>query len=180
MAGGRSQIAGAVRRVLPATRHLRSATCFLACVLALSAHAQQSKLKQIEVERKYWNAPASRGGGAIDAGKSVVDASTRIFHLGWNYEWGHGNHNRCDAMMKIDLAGDDVHVTVTADWDTQGFTTAREYFISAGSAFDRPQCKPNGMCHAVVESTIKGDDVKSSVLFGEDGGSIEVRLVYVQ
>lgn len=148
-----------------------------ALLLAL-ALAQPPQLKQIEVERKYWNAPASRGGGAIERGKSLADPSTRTFHLGWNYEWGHDNHNRCDATLKIELAGDDVHVTMTADWDTQGFTTPREYFISAGSAFERPQCATNGVCHATVETTMKASDVKGSVVFGEDGGSIELRFVY--
>ena len=147
-------------------------------LLLAVALAQPPHLKQIEVERKYWNAPASRGGGAIESGKSTVDPSTRTFRLGWNYEWGHGNHNHCDAVMKIERAGDDVKVTMTADWDTRGFANGREYFISAGSSFDRPQCAPNGTCHATVESTMKASDVKGSVVFGEDGGSIELRFVY--
>jgi hypothetical protein len=147
-------------------------------LLLAVALSQPPHLKQIEVERKYWNAPASRGGGAIESGKSSVDPATRTFHLGWNYEWGKGNHNRCDAVMKIDFVGnDDVKVTMTADWDTHGFANGREYFISTGSVFDRPQCAPNGTCHATIESTMKASDVKGSVVFGEDGGSIELRFV---
>ena len=147
-------------------------------LLLAVALSQPPRLKLIEVERKYWNAPASRGGGAVESGKTSVDPSTRTFPLGWNYVWGKGNHNRCDATMKIDFISDDeVKVTMTAEWDTQGFTAGREYFISAGSRFDRPQCAPNGICHATVESTMKASDVKGSVVFGEDGGSIELRFV---
>jgi len=140
----------------------------------------QPVLKRIEVERTYWGAPGSRGGGAVDTGKIILAPNVRTFRLGWAYEWGRGNHSRCDATVKIEESGS---VSIVADWDTNGFPAAREHFVdlAAGSqsTFSRPECAPDGKCHAALSVVAtESTPIKASVAFGEDGGRIEIRFVY--
>ena len=163
-------------------RIVRTASLLIALLLA-SALGAQPVLKRIEVERTYWGAAGSRGGGAVEAGKVVLEPNVRAFPLGWSYDWGRGNHSRCNAMLKIEESGS---VSIVADWDTNGFPVAREHFVdlAAGvqSTFARPDCAPEGKCHAalnvVMTSTELVVPIKASVTFGEDGGKIEIRLVY--